>query len=163
MQSRIDGFDEKVIALYARGLNTRDIQSELSDMYGDDISPTLISNVTNAVLEDVKAWQSRGLDRLYPIIYLDCLVVKVREEKSVMKKAVYLALGVNAVAQKELLGMWISRNEGAKFWLNVLTELKNRGLSRVFIFCVDGLSGFPEAIETVYPEAKVQLCIVHKI
>lgn len=132
-------------------------------MYGDDISPTLISNVTNAVLEDVKAWQSRGLDSLYPIIYLDCLVVKVREEKSVMKKAVYLALGVNAEAQKELLGMWISRNEGAKFWLNVLTELKNRGLSRVFIFCVHGLSGFPEAIETVYPEAKVQLCIVHKI
>lgn len=162
-QSRIDRFDEKVIALYARGLSTRDIQSELSELYGDDISPTLISNVTNAVLEDVKVWQSRGLDSLYPIIYLDCLVVKVREEKSVMKKAVYLALGVNAEGQKELLGMWISRNEGAKFWLNVLTELKNRGLSRVFIFCVDGLSGFPEAIETVYPEAKVQLCIVHKI
>jgi len=162
-QCRIDGFADKVIALYVRGLSTRDIQSELAELYGDNISPTLISNVTNAVLDDVKAWQSRTLDSLYPVIYLDCLVVKVREEKSVIKKSVYLALGINADGQKELLGMWMSRNEGAKFWLNVLTELKNRGLSTVFIFCVDGLSGFPEAIETVYPAAKVQQCIVHKV
>lgn len=160
---RIDGFDDKVIALYARGLSTRDIQSELAELYGDDISPTLISNVTHAVLDDVKAWQSRALDNLYPIVYLDALVVKVREDKQVIKKAIYLALGVNADGHKELLGMWISKNEGAKFWLNVLTELQNRGLATVFIFCVDGLSGFPEAIESVYPNARVQQCIVHKV
>lgn len=162
-QTRFDGIDDKIISLYARGLSVRDIQAELSELYGDAVSPTLISNVTNAVMDDVKAWQSRLLDSVYPIVYLDCIVVKVREDKSVINKAVFLALGINADGQKELLGMWICRNEGAKFWLNVLTELKNRGLETVFIFCVDGLTGFPEAIETVYPQAKVQLCIVHKI
>lgn len=162
-QTRFDGIDDKILSLYARGLSVRDIQAELSEIYGDAVSTTLISNVTNAVIDDVKAWQSRPLDSLYPIVYLDCLVVKIREDKRVINKAVYLALGINTDGQKELLGMWISQNEGAKFWLNVLTELKNRGLDNVFIFCVDGLTGFPDAIESVYPKAKIQLCIVHKI
>jgi transposase-like protein len=162
-QTRFDGIDEKIVSLYARGLSVRDIQAELSELYGDAVSTTLISNITNAVIDDVKAWQSRPLEALYPIMYLDCLVVKVREDKRIINKAIYLALGVDAEGQKELLGMWISQNEGAKFWLGVLTDLKNRGLDQVFIFCVDGLTGFPDAIETVYPQAKVQLCIVHKI
>lgn len=162
-QTRFDGIDEKILALYARGLSVRDIQAELSELYGDAVSTTLISNITNAVMDDVKAWQCRLLESLYPIVYLDCLVVKIRQDKQVLKKAVYLALGVDADGQKELLGMWISQNEGAKFWLNVLTELQNRGLEHVFIFCVDGLSGFPEAIESVYPNARIQLCIVHKV
>lgn len=162
-QTRFDGIDEKIISLYARGLSTRDIQQELENMYGTAVSATLISNVTDAVLADVRAWQSRPLDRCYPIIYLDCIVVKVRSDKGIINKAIYLALGVNIEGQKELLGMWISQNEGAKFWLNVLTDLKNRGVEDIFIACVDGLTGFPEAIESVYPQAKVQLCIVHKI
>lgn len=162
-QTRFDGIDDKILSLYARGMSVRDIQSELSELYGDAVSTTLVSHVTNAVMDDVKAWQSRPLDELFPIVYLDCLVVKVREDKRIINKAVYLALGVNAEGHKELLGMWLSQNEGAKFWLNVLTELKNRGLETVFIFCVDGLTGFPDAIETVYPQAKIQLCIVHKI
>lgn len=162
-QLRFDGIDEKIISFYARGLSTRDIQSELAEIYGTTISPTLISNVTDAVLADVRAWQNRALDNLYPVIYLDCLVVKVKSEKGIINKAVYLALGINIEGQKELLGMWIRQNEGAKFWLNVLTELKNRGLQDILIACVDGLTGFPEAIEAVYPRAKVQLCIVHKI
>ncbi|HAU1176531.1 TPA: IS256 family transposase [Legionella pneumophila] len=161
--TRFDGLDEKIISFYSRGLSTRDIQSELEEIYGTTISPTLISNVTDAVLADVRAWQSRPLDSCFPIVYLDCLVVKVKTDKGITNKAVYLALGVNTGGQKELLGMWISQNEGAKFWLNVLTDLKNRGLDEIFIACVDGLTGFPEAIETVYPYAKVQLCIVHKI
>jgi len=162
-QTRFDGIDEKITSLYARGLSVRDIQEELSDIYGDGVSATLISNVTNAVIDDVKAWQSRALEPLYPILYLDCLVVKVRQDKRVINKAVYLALGVDADGHKELLGMWMSQNEGAKFWLGVLTDLKNRGLENTFIVCVDGLSGFPEAIETVYPKAQVQSCIVHKV
>lgn len=161
--TRFDGLDEKIISFYSRGLSTRDIQSELEEIYGTTISPTLISSVTDAVLADVRAWQSRPLDSCFPIVYLDCLVVKVKTDKGITNKAVYLALGVNTEGQKELLGMWISQNEGAKFWLNVLTDLKNRGLDEIFIACVDGLTGFPEAIETVYPHAKVQLCIVHKI
>jgi len=162
-QTRFDGIDDKITALYARGLSVRDIQAELAELYGDAVSPTLISHVTNAVLEDVKAWQSRPLADVYPIVYLDCLVVKVREDKRVLNKAVFLALGVDLDGQKELLGMWISQNEGAKFWLGVLTELQNRGLQQVYIFCVDGLSGFPDAIEAVYPKSRIQLCIVHKI
>jgi transposase-like protein len=161
--TRFDGIDEKIISLYATGMSTRDIQETLEELYGNAVSPTLLSSVTDAILGDVRAWQCRPLDRCYPIVYLDCLVVKVRTEKIVTNKAVYLALGVNIEGQKELLGMWISQNEGAKFWLNVLTELKNRGVEEMFITCVDGLTGFPEAIETVYPKAKVQLCIVHKI
>ena len=162
-QTSFDGIDDKIISLYARGLSVRDIQEELSELYGDAVSATLISNITNSVIDDVKAWQSRPLESLYPIVYLDCLVVKVREDKRIINKAVYLALGVDSDGQKELLGLWISQNEGAKFWLGVLTDLQNRGLSNVFIFCVDGLTGFPEAIEAVYPKAKIQSCIVHKV
>jgi len=162
-QKRFNELDDKIIALYARGLSTRDIQDQLKEIYGVDVSPTLISTVTASVMEDVKAWQTRPLDRIYPIVYLDCIVVKVKEDNRIMNKSVYLALGVNLEGQKELLGMWISKNEGAKFWLGVLTELKNRGVEDVLIFCVDGLTGFPEAIEAVYPQAKTQLCIVHLI
>lgn len=162
-QKRFNELDDKIIGLYARGLSTRDIQDQLKEIYGVDVSATLVSTVTACVLEEVKAWQTRPLDRIYPIIYLDCIVVKVKEDNRIVNKAVYLALGVNLEGQKELLGMWISKNEGAKFWLGVLTELRNRGLEDVLIFCVDGLTGFPEAIEAVYPQAKVQLCIVHLI
>jgi len=162
-QTRFDGFDDKIIAMYSRGMTTRDIQSQLEELYNVEVSATLISNVTNAVLDEVKAWQSRGLDKIYPIVYLDCLVIKIREDKRIINKAFYLALGVNLEGQKELLGIWVSQNEGAKFWLNVLTELKNRGVEDIFIVCVDGLTGFPEAIETIYPHAQIQLCIVHMI
>jgi putative transposase len=162
-QTRFEGFDDKILAMYARGTSTRDIQAQLQELYGVEVSATLISNVTNEVLEEVKAWQSRALDSLYPIVYLDALVIKVHEDKRIINKAFYLALGVNMEEQKELLGIWVSQNEGAKFWLNVLTELHNRGLEDIFIACVDGLSGFLEAIEAVYPKAQVQLCIVHMI
>jgi transposase-like protein len=162
-QSRVAGLDDKIIAMYARGMSTRDIQSQLEEMYGVEISTGLITTVTDAVIDEVKAWQCRPLERIYPILYLDCLFVKVQENKQVINKAVYLALGVNTEGQKELLGMWICQNEGAKFWLSVLTEIKNRGVERIFIACVDGLNGFPEAIESVYPQAKIQLCIVHLI
>jgi len=162
-QTRFDGFDEKIISLYSRGMTTRDIQAQLQDLYGVEVSATLISNVTNEVIDEVKTWQSRPLDRLYPIIYLDALVIKINEDKRVLNKAFYLVVGVNLEGQKELLGIWISQNEGAKFWLSVLTELKNRGVEDVFIACVDGLTGFPEAIQTVFPKAQVQLCIVHMV
>jgi putative transposase len=162
-QTRFEGFDDKILAMYARGTSTRDIQAQLQELYGVEVSATLISNVTNEVLEEVKAWQSRALDSIYPIVYLDALVIKVHEDKCIINKAFYLALGVNMEGQKELLGIWVSQNEGAKFWLNVLTELQNRGLEDIFIACVDGLTGFPEAIEAVYPKAQVQLCIVHRV
>jgi len=162
-QTRIDGFDEKILALYARGMTVRDIQSELKELYGTDVSPTLISNVTDGVLEEVKAWQNRPLDNLYPIVFFDALVVKVRENQRVINKAVYLALAVNTDGQKELLGIWISQNEGAKFWLGILTELKNRGVQQIFIACVDGLTGMDDAIQTAFPKTWVQLCIVHMV
>jgi putative transposase len=162
-QTRFEGFDDKIVSLYARGMTTRDIQAQLQDLYGVEVSPTLISNITNEVIEEVKAWQCRPLDKLYPILYLDALVIKVREDKRVINKAFYLALGVNLDGQKELLGIWISQNEGSKFWLNVLTEIKNRGVEDIFITCIDGLTGFPEAIETVFPKTQIQLCIVHMI
>lgn len=162
-QTRFGELDEKIISLYARGMTTRDIQDQLQDLYQVEISSTLISNVTNEVIDEVKAWQSRPLDKLYPIVYLDALVIKVQQDKRVINKAFYLALGVNSEGQKELLGIWISENEGAKFWLNVMTELKNRGVDDIFIACVDGLTGFPEAIEAVYPNTEVQLCIVHMV
>jgi putative transposase len=162
-QTRIDGFDEKILALYARGMTVRDIQSELKELYGTDVSPTLISNVTDGVLEEVKAWQNRPLDNLYPIVFFDALVVKVRENQRVINKAVYLALAVNTSGQKELLGIWISQNEGAKFWLGILTELKNRGVQDIFIACVDGLTGMDDAIQTAFPKTWVQLCIVHMV
>jgi putative transposase len=132
-------------------------------MYGVELSPTLISQVTDNVMDEVKAWQNRPLEALYPIVFLDALVVKVKENKQIINKAVYLALGINQDGLKEVLGMWVSPNEGAKFWLSVLTELQNRGMKDVFIFCTDGLTGFPEAIEAVYPKSKIQLCIVHMI
>lgn len=162
-QTRITGMDEQILCLYAKGLSTRDIVEAFREMYGAEVSAGLVSQVTNAVLEQVREWQARPLDEVYPIVYLDCLVLKIRQDKRVIKKAVYLALGVNLEGHKELLGMWISENEGAKFWLGVLTELKNRGLEQMLLACVDGLSGFPEAIEVVYPSARVQLCIIHQV
>ena len=162
-QTRWDGFDQKILSLYARGMTVREIQSHLQEMYATEVSPTLISSVTEAVMEDAKAWQSRPLDALYPIVYLDCIHVKVRDAGVVRAKAVYLALGINMAGEKEILGLWISQNEGAKFWLQVVTELKNRGVQDIFIACVDGLKGFPEAIEAVYPQTAVQLCIVHMV
>lgn len=162
-QRRLAGLDQKILSLYARGLSTRDIQAEIQEMYGVELSPTLISQVTDSVMDEVKAWQNRPLEPLYPIVFLDALVVKVKENKQIINKAVYLALGINQDGLKEVLGMWVSPNEGAKFWLSVLTELQNRGMKDVFIFCTDGLTGFPEAIEAVYPKSKIQLCIVHMI
>lgn len=162
-QTRMTGMDEQILCLYAKGLSTRDIVEAFREMYGAEVSAGLVSQVTNAVLEQVREWQSRPLDEVYPIVYLDCIVLKIRQDKRVIKKAIYLALGVNLEGHKELLGMWISENEGAKFWLAILTELKNRGVEEILIACVDGLSGFPEAIEVVYPKARVQLCIVHQV
>ena len=162
-QTRWNGFDDKILSLYARGMTVREIQGHLEEMYGTEVSPTLISSVTDAVIEEVKAWQSRPLDAMYPIVYLDCIHVKVRDTGTVRAKAVYLALGINMAGEKELLGIWIAQTEGAKFWLQVVTELKNRGVQDIFIACVDGLKGFPEAIETVYPKTAVQLCIVHMV
>ena len=162
-QRRLEGFDEKVVSLYARGLSTREIQSQLQELYGAEVSPTLISNVTDAVLDDVRAWQARALESVYPIVYFDALFVKSRQEGTVKNKAVYLALGVNLAGEKELLGLWVTHTEGAKFWLSVFTQLKNRGMNDCFIACVDGLKGLPEAVETVFPHTQVQLCIVHKV
>jgi putative transposase len=162
-QTRWNGFDEKILSLYARGMTVREIQGHLEEMYGTEVSPTLISSVTDAVADEVKAWQSRPLDALYPIVYLDCIHVKVRDAGTVRAKAVYLALGINMAGEKELLGIWIAQTEGAKFWLQVITELKNRGVQDIFIACVDGLKGFPEAIETIYPKTAVQLCVVHLV
>lgn len=162
-QRRIDGIDDIIISLYARGLSTRGIQAELVELYGAEVSPTLISNVTNSVLDEVQAWQARPLDPVYPIIYFDCLFVKSRQDGSMRNKAVYLALGINMDGEKELLGMWLAETEGAKFWLSVFNELKTRGVEDCFIACVDGLKGLPEAIEAVYPLTQVQLCIVHQV
>jgi len=162
-QKYFEGFDDKILAMYARGMSVRDIQSCLLDMYQVDVSEGLISQATEGIIEEVKAWQNRPLDNIYPIIFLDCIVVKSREEGKVSNRSVYLALGVTMEGQKELLGMWIAQSEGAKFWLGVITELKNRGIKDIFIACVDGLKGFPEAIETVFPNTQIQLCIVHLI
>lgn len=162
-QTRWTGFDDKIISLYSRGMTVREIQAHLTDMYGTEVSPTLISSVTDAVVDDVKQWQSRPLDAVYPVVYLDCIHVKVRDAGAVRAKAVYLAIGINMQGEKEVLGLWIAQTEGAKFWLSVVTELKNRGVQDIFIACVDGLKGFPEAIEAVYPKAAVQLCIVHMV
>ena len=162
-QTRFPKFDDRVLSLYARGLTTREIQGHLEEIYGVEVSPALISKVTDAVAEEVKIWQNRPLDAVYPIVYMDAIRVKARSNGHVINKAVYLAIGVNLDGAKEVLGMWISENEGAKFWLQVVTELKNRGLQDIFIACVDGLKGFPEAIETVYPKTQVQHCIVHMV
>jgi putative transposase len=162
-QKRFEEFDDKILSMYARGMTTRDIQAQLQEIYGVEVSPTLISIVTSSVLDEVLTWQSRPLEKIYPIVYFDALVVKIRQDKQVINKSIYLALGVNLEGQKELLGLWISENEGAKFWLSVLTELKNRGLQDILIACVDGLTGFPEAISTLYPKTQIQLCIVHQV
>ncbi|MBL4774007.1 MAG: IS256 family transposase [Alcanivoracaceae bacterium] len=162
-QNRLTQFDEQITYLYGKGMTTRDITDTFEELYGAQISPTLVSKVTAAVIEKLEDWQARGLEDVYPIIYLDCIHVSIRHEGRVHKKAIYVALGITMEGHKEVLGLWISKNEGAKFWLSVLTDLQNRGLQDVLIFCVDGLSGFPEAIEAVYPKAKVQLCIVHMV
>ncbi len=162
-QTRFSGFDDKILSLYARGMTTREIQSHLEEIYQVEVSPTLISSVTDAVIEEVRVWQNRPLDALYPILYLDALQVKVRDGGHIRNKAIYLAIGVNLAGIKEVLGLWVAQTEGAKFWLQIVTELKNRGVQDIFIACVDGLKGFPEAIETVFPQAQVQLCIVHLV
>ena len=162
-QTRFNEFDEKIISLYARGLTTRDIQSHLEEIYGVEVSPALISTVTDAVEEEVKAWQNRGLDAVYPIVYMDAIRVKIRHNGQIQNKAIYLAIGITMEGVKEVLGMWTAETEGAKFWMHVVTELKNRGVKDIFIACVDGLKGFPEAIEAVYPQTQVQLCMVHMV
>jgi len=162
-QTRITGMDDQILSLYAKGMSTRDIVAAFDEMYGAEISAGLVSQVTNAVMEQVVEWQSRPLDAVYPIVYLDCIVLKIRQDKRVINKAIYLALGINVEGHKELLGMWMSENEGAKFWLSVLTDLQNRGVKHLLIACVDGLKGFPEAITAVFPDAKIQLCIVHMV
>jgi putative transposase len=162
-ETRFTGFDDKILSLYSHGMTTRDIQSQLEELYGVEVSHSLISNVTEAVESERKLWQNRSLDAVYPILYLDALVVKVRHEGRVMNKAIHLALGVNLEGKKELLGMWMTQNEGSKFWLTVLSDLQNRGVKEIFIACVDGLTGFPEAIEAVFPQTRVQLCIVHLV
>ena len=162
-QRRFTTMDDKILFLYGQGMTTREIVETFKEMYGAEISPTLISKVTNAVIEQVVEWQSRPLDAVYPIVYLDCIVLKIRQDNRVINKAIYLALGVNLEGQKELLGLWISENEGAKFWLNVLTELQNRGVKDILIACVDGLKGFPDAINTAFPDTQIQLCIVHMV
>ncbi len=162
-QTRFDGFDERVLSLYARGLSTREIQAHLAEIYGTQVSPDLISTVTDAVLDEVRAWQARPLDTLYPIVYLDAMQVKIKSEGRIANKSIYLALGINIHGHKEVLGLWAAQNEGARFWLGVVTELKNRGVQDIFIACVDGLKGFPEAIEAVFPQTQVQLCLVHLV
>ena len=162
-QRRFTSMSDKILSLYAKGMTTREIQATFKEMYDADVSPTLISKVTEAVIDEVIEWQSRPLDAIYPIVYMDCIVVKIRQDKQVINKAIFLALGVNLEGHKELLGMWIAENEGAKFWLNVLTELQNRGVKDILIACVDGLKGFPDAINTVYPNTRIQLCIVHMV
>jgi transposase-like protein len=162
-QTRLTHFDDQILSLYAKGMSTRDIVASFKEMYGADVSPTLISKVTESVIDRVTEWQNRPLDAVYPIVYLDCIVVKIRQNKRVINKSIYLALGVNLDGNKEVLGLWLAETEGAKFWLSVLTELQERGLEDIFIACIDGLKGFPEAIETVYPQTQVQLCIVHMV
>lgn len=162
-QTRFTGMDNQIIAMYARGMSTRDISQTLKEIYGADVSPTFISKVTDTVMDKVIEWQSRPLDPIYPIVYLDCIFVKIKHNHRVVNKAVYLALAVNLQGKKELLGMWISENEGASFWNGILSELKNRGVQDILIACVDGLKGFPDAINANFPNTQIQLCIVHLI
>ena len=162
-ERRFQGFDDKILSMYARGMTTRDIQGHLEEIYGVEVSPSLISEVTDAVVEEVRAWQQRPLEPIYMIVYLDALIVKMRHEGRVENRAVFVAIGVNQEGAKEVLGLWTSATEGAKLWLQILTEIRNRGVQDILIACVDGLKGFPEAIGTVYPKAEVQLCIVHMV
>jgi putative transposase len=162
-QRRFEGFDEKILALYSRGMSTRDIEAHLRELYGVSVGRDLISRVTDAVMDDVAEWQSRTLEDVYPVLFLDCMMLKVRDGGSVQRKACYLALAIRMDGEREVLGMWFQDTEGAKFWMHVLTELQDRGVSDILICCVDGLQGFPEAIETVFPKTTVQTCIVHLI
>ena len=162
-QSRLTQMDDQILSLYAKGMSTRDICATFKDLYDADVSPTIISKVTDAVLSRVTEWQGRTLEPMYPVVYLDCIVVKIRENQQVIKKSLYLALGVDLQGHKDLLGIWVSENEGAKFWLSVLTDLRSRGVNDILMACVDGLKGFPEAINSEYPETQVQLCIVHMV
>jgi putative transposase len=162
-QTRWTGFDDKILSMYARGMTTREIQGHLQEIYGVEVSPQLVSNVTEEVQDEVRAWQNRPLDPIYPIVYLDALYVKMRDNGHVQNRAVYVAIGVNMEGCKEVLGLWTSANEGAKFWLQVLTEMRNRGVLDIFVACIDGLKGFPEAVEAVYRNTQVQLCIVHLV
>jgi putative transposase len=162
-QRRLAGLDEKIVALYAGGLSTREIETYISDLYGPGVSRQTVSRVTAGVLEDAKAWQTRPLEEIYPILYLDALVVKIRDGQAVRNMACYLAIGVNLDGERDVLGIWFQRTEGAKFWLQVLTDLKTRGVQDVLVCCIDGLTGFPDAIEAVYPKAWVQTCLVHAV
>jgi len=162
-QTRFEGFDAKILSMYALGMTVRDIQGHLHDMYGVNVSPGLISEVTDSIQEEVKAWQDRPLEALYPIVYLDALMVKMRQDGKVDNRAVYTAIGINMEGEKSVLGLWVSGNEGAKYWMSVLMNLKNRGMKDAFVICTDGLKGFPEAIEAVFPSTLVQTCIVHLI
>lgn len=162
-QTRTGVLDEQIIALYSKGMSTREISETIKELYDVDVSATLISNVTHRIMDEVLQWQNRPLDSIYPIVFLDCIVVKVRDNQRVINKSIFVALGINLTGHKELLGLWMAENEGAKFWLSVLTELKNRGIQEILIACIDGLKGFPEAIEAVYPDTQVQLCIVHMV
>jgi putative transposase len=162
-QRNFRGFDEKIISMYGFGMSTRDIQSHLQEMYGIEVSHELIANTTDAVMDEVKSWQHRPLDAIYPILYLDAMVIKVQDGKQVINKSLYMAMGIDMEGNKDILGLWLANNEGAKFWLSVLNELKNRGVNDVFIACCDGLTGFPDAINAVFPKTNVQLCIVHMI
>jgi putative transposase len=162
-QTWFRGFDDKILSMYARGMTTREIQGHLEEMYQVEVSPALISQVTADVIDEVRVWQDRQLDQMYPIVYLDALHVKIRDGGHVKNRAVYLAIGINMSGSKEVLGMWIAQTEGAKFWMQIVTELKNRGLQDILIVCVDGLKGLPEAIEAVFPKTQVQLCIVHLV
>lgn len=162
-ERHFEGFNDKIITMYARGMSVRDIRASLLSMYDVDLSEGFISQATGTIMEEVRAWQNRPLDEVYPIVYMDCIAVKCRRDNRIENISVYLALGVNMQGNKELLGIWLNRTEGAKFWLSVVTELKNRGVKDMFIACVDGLKGFPEAINTIFPQTQVQLCIVHMI
>lgn len=162
-QRRFEGFDGQIISMYARGMTTRDIQGHLMDIYGVEVSPDLISDVTNSIIDDVREWQNRPLDNIYPIVFLDAIVVKGRTDGKVINKSVYTAIGINMQGNKEVLGLWISETEGAKFWLGIITELSNRGIKDILIACIDGLKGFPEAINSVFPQTRIQLCIVHMV
>lgn len=162
-QTRFDGFDEKIISLYGRGMTVREIQGHLAELYGTEVSPDLISKVTDAILDEVREWQSRPLEAIYPVVFFDALRVKIRDEGMVKNKAVYVVLGITASGEKDVLGLWIEQTEGAKFWLKVMNDLRNRGVADILIAVVDGLKGFPEAINSVFPKAMVQTCIVHLI
>lgn len=162
-QTRIPGLDDKILSLYAKGMSLSDIQIQIQELYGAEVSESLISNITDAVIEDVKIWQNRPLESVYPIVFFDCFVVKVRQDKRIINKSVYVALGIDKLGMKDILGLWMSENEGAKFWLGNLTELKNRGMNDMLISCTDNLPGMSEAISAVYPKTEHQLCIVHQI